>query len=141
MPRVHAATRDKLRGHDWPGNLRELRNVLERALVFHAPQEVMPFHIELDAWIEAQVPLQTINAAANVTLGNGHAKETKGNGAAHNAPMVLPEQGINLEDLERDLLLQALDRARNNQTKAAELLGISRHTFRYRLEKHGIIKH
>jgi two-component system response regulator AtoC len=141
VPRVHAATRDKLRGHDWPGNLRELRNVLERALVFHAPQEVMPFHIELDAWIEAQVPLQTINAAANVTLGNGHAKETKGNGAAHNAPMVLPEQGINLEDLERDLLLQALDRARNNQTKAAELLGISRHTFRYRLEKHGIIKH
>jgi two-component system response regulator AtoC len=141
VPRVHAATRDKLRGHDWPGNLRELRNVLERALVFHAPQEVMPFHIELDAWIEAQAPLQTINAAANVTLGNGHAKETKGNGAAHNAPMVLPEQGINLEDLERDLLLQALDRARNNQTKAAELLGISRHTFRYRLEKHGIIKH
>jgi DNA-binding protein Fis len=54
--------------------------------------------------------------------------------------MLLPEQGINLEELERDLLLQALDRARNNQTKAAELLGISRHTFRYRLEKHGLMK-
>jgi DNA-binding protein Fis len=54
--------------------------------------------------------------------------------------MILPEKGINLEDLERDLLLQAMEQTHNNQTKAADLLGISRHTFRYRLEKHGIIK-
>jgi len=55
--------------------------------------------------------------------------------------MVLPKQGINLEDLERDLLLQALGRVRNNQAKAAELLGIARHSFRYRLENRSIIKH
>jgi len=50
----------------------------------------------------------------------------------------LPSAGINLEDLERSLLQQALDRARNNQTRAAQLLGITRHTLRYRLEKHGL---
>ena len=50
----------------------------------------------------------------------------------------LPSQGINLEDLEKSLLVQALDKARNNQTRAAQLLGISRHTLRYRLEKHGL---
>ena len=50
----------------------------------------------------------------------------------------LPTAGINLEDLERSLLQQALERARNNQTRAAQLLGITRHTLRYRLEKHGL---
>ena len=50
----------------------------------------------------------------------------------------LPTHGINLDDLEKSLLLQALDRSRNNQTRAAQLLGITRHTLRYRLEKHGV---
>jgi DNA-binding NtrC family response regulator len=53
----------------------------------------------------------------------------------------LPEDGINLEGLEKSLLMQALEKTRNNQTKAAALLGISRHTFRYRLEKYGILNH
>jgi DNA-binding NtrC family response regulator len=52
----------------------------------------------------------------------------------------LPAQGLNLEDLEKSLLVQALDRARKNQTRAAQLLGISRHTLRYRLEKHGLVE-
>lgn len=50
----------------------------------------------------------------------------------------LPAEGLNLESLEKQLIEQALFRAQNNQTRAAALLGISRHTFRYRLEKHGI---
>jgi len=52
---------------------------------------------------------------------------------------LLPEQGVKLETLERSLLVQALEKARNNQTRAAQLLGISRHTLRYRLEKHGLL--
>ena len=51
----------------------------------------------------------------------------------------LPDEGIDLEELERDLLTQALARAHNNQTKAADLLGITRHTLRYRLEKHDLL--
>lgn len=50
----------------------------------------------------------------------------------------LPAGGISLEDLEQDLLRQALAQARGNKTRAAELLGLSRDTLRYRLEKYGI---
>lgn len=130
-PRVHTAAMEKLMHHSWPGNLRELKNVLERAMVFFQVPEISSVHIELDTWIESMLP-----AFPTVTALPASLRDSNGS-----APMVLPESGINLEDLERDLLLQALDRARNNQTKAAELLGISRHTFRYRLEKHGLVKH
>ena len=51
----------------------------------------------------------------------------------------LPNSGIKLEDLEKSLLNQALDQARHNQTRAAQLLGITRHTLRYRMEKHGLL--
>jgi DNA-binding NtrC family response regulator len=51
---------------------------------------------------------------------------------------VLPREGIRLEDLERELLTQALQLAEGNRTKAAKLLGLSRDTFRYRVEKFGI---
>lgn len=73
-----------------------------------------------------------------------HGATAEGNGADHDKQelrsdsFTLPESGISLEELEKSLLEQALDRARNNQTRAAQLLGISRHTLRYRLEKHGL---
>jgi transcriptional regulator with GAF, ATPase, and Fis domain len=51
----------------------------------------------------------------------------------------LPPEGINLEELERALLVQALERAGGNQTRAAELLGINRDQVRYRIEKFGLL--
>jgi DNA-binding NtrC family response regulator len=51
---------------------------------------------------------------------------------------VLPANGLDLEELERDLICQALARAEGNKTGAARLLGLSRDTLRYRLEKYGI---
>jgi DNA-binding NtrC family response regulator len=53
-------------------------------------------------------------------------------------PFVLPASGLDLEMLERDVISQALDRANGNKTGAARLLGLSRDTLRYRLEKYGI---
>jgi two-component system NtrC family response regulator len=50
----------------------------------------------------------------------------------------LPDEGISLEGIERELLLRALEKAGGNQTKAARYLDISRRTFIYRMEKHGI---
>ncbi|MCX6127563.1 MAG: sigma-54 dependent transcriptional regulator [Proteobacteria bacterium] len=132
MPKISLAARDKLASHSWPGNMRELKNVLERALVFHAPIEIFAQHIELDS---ASLPkFEPIHDAEFVRPTQGNPERMS------RGSMILPEQGINLEELERDLLLQSLERSRNNQTKAAELLGISRHTLRYRLEKHGIVK-
>jgi transcriptional regulator with GAF, ATPase, and Fis domain len=53
-------------------------------------------------------------------------------------PIALPAGGLNLEDVERDLLLQALDRTDWNQTHAGRLLGINRDQVRYRIEKFGL---
>jgi DNA-binding protein Fis len=52
--------------------------------------------------------------------------------------MVLPASGISLDKLERDLIEQAMGRADGNKTAAARLLGLTRDTMRYRLEKHGL---
>ena len=49
----------------------------------------------------------------------------------------LPPEGVDLEEVERQLVVQALERANNNQTKAAELLGLNRDQVRYRMEKFG----
>ena len=61
-------------------------------------------------------------------------------GRAPAGQISLPREGIRLEEVERDLLNQALELAEGNRTKAAKLLGLSRDTFRYRLEKFGIGK-
>jgi DNA-binding protein Fis len=52
----------------------------------------------------------------------------------------LPPEGVRLEDVERQLLTQALERAGGNQTQAAQLLGINRDQVRYRIEKFGLAK-
>jgi DNA-binding protein Fis len=54
------------------------------------------------------------------------------------ASFILPEKGISLEELEKDLIEQALERTDNNQTKAAKLLGISYDSLRYQIKKFGI---
>jgi DNA-binding protein Fis len=60
------------------------------------------------------------------------------NGTPEPAPIfALPEGGVELETVERELLRQALARAEGNRTRAAALLGLSRHTLRYRMEKFG----
>ncbi len=129
IPRITTEASKKLKSHSWPGNLRELRNALERALVFNRPDVISEGDIELDAIIPLAIP--------------GVGLPGKAAAADPLEPVCLfrlPDAGIDLEELERDLLTQALSRAHNNQTKAAELLGISRHTFRYRLEKYCLVQ-
>jgi DNA-binding NtrC family response regulator len=100
-----------LESYSWPGNARELRNVLERVLLLEDAASVLP----------DQLP-----------------REIQGVAGQNGNTFVLPATGLNLEELERELLCQALDRAEGNKTGAARLLGLSRDTIRYRLEKHGI---
>jgi two-component system, NtrC family, response regulator AtoC len=100
-----------LEAYSWPGNARELRNVIERVLLLE----------DSDAIRADQLPA-----------------EVSGNGTRNSKGMVLPANGVDLEELERDLICQALARADGNKTGAARLLGLSRDTLRYRLEKYGI---
>ena len=103
-----------LQGYSWPGNVRELRNVIERVVILE-DREVIG---------AAQLP--------------GEIRYGSRGGQADGAPFVLPEEGVDLDALERSLLQQAVERTGGNQSAAARLLGISRYALRYRLEKHNL---
>jgi len=112
---VSGSAMELLQAHDWPGNVRELRNVLERIVILGPDAVIQPEHLP------AQIRYSAGNGA--VTAG---------------CPFVLPDGGIELEKVERGLIVQALKRTGGNQSAAARLLGITRYALRYRMEKHGL---
>jgi DNA-binding NtrC family response regulator len=103
----------KMQDYSWPGNVRELRNVIERIIILEADQSIT---------VEQMPP--------EIRYGRSQR------GGSSTDPYVLPVDGVNLEILERSLLMQAMERSEGNQSAAARLLGISRYALRYRLEKH-----
>jgi DNA-binding NtrC family response regulator len=105
------------RGYDWPGNVRELRNVIERALILEDNDTI------------------TTEYLPGSLLGPVRKDIASIVGDQQSAQFVLPSEGISLEAAELSFVQQAIDRSRGNQTKAAELLGISRDQLRYRLKK------
>ena len=115
---MEKSAKDKLLAYSWPGNVRELRNVVERALLF-ASSSILTAN---DLFLETRV------------------KRRRSTDAARSQPvenLTLPAEGINLEQHEMELVRQAMERADNNQSRAAALLGISRDQIRYRLDKMG----
>jgi DNA-binding NtrC family response regulator len=106
---VSPAAETLLKTYGWPGNVRELRNVVERAMLLAEGER-----LEVEDF--------------------GALKF----GAASGDPFDLPAAGVNLDEVERSLVIQALRRAGGNQTKAAALLGINRDQIRYRIEKFGL---
>lgn len=132
-PRLGPDALEELKAHSWRGNVRELKNVLQRALILHQPTLISADMLE-------------IRDRAPLSLGSPTAVETAKTPPESPSPAVslstfhLPAEGIKLEELERSILEQAMEAARFNQTKAAQLLGITRHTLRYRLEKFGLLE-
>jgi two-component system, NtrC family, response regulator AtoC len=108
--RVRAVAPDVMRHlqeYSWPGNIRELRNAVERAMLLAEGDT-----LQTEDFAVAQ--------AGAVRLGE---------------KVELPADGINLDELERSLVVQALERTIWNQTKAAALLGLNRDQIRYRVDK------
>jgi two-component system response regulator AtoC len=106
--------------YEWPGNVRELRNVIERILI-----------LERDATI---IRRDHLPPEIKRRVGPGAPTAT-----AASAPFILPEAGVNLDEVELSLITQAIERTGGNQSQAARLLGISRYALRYRLEKHNLL--
>lgn len=110
-PRYNVSAMEQLQRYDWPGNVRELRNLCERMLILLSGQTIKADNLPLD-----------IKPPTQVVTSNGG--------------FFLPEGGIILEDLEADLIHQALDKSHGNQSKAARLLGLTRSALLYRMKKH-----
>jgi two-component system response regulator AtoC len=100
----------KLGSYEWPGNVRELRNVIERSVLVNSESRISG---------ETIARLLNLKPAARGGVGR----------------FILPETGVDLATVERDLIIQALEVAEGNQTQASRLLGLTRDTLRYRLDK------
>ena len=113
---ISPEAQDLLVSYDWPGNIRELRNIIERCVVME----------ETDTLTAGHLPLSVGGQSKNLTERR------------KNLHIVLPQEGISLEFVERELLRQALERTDGNMTKAAKLLKITYDAFRYQSKKHGL---
>jgi two-component system NtrC family response regulator len=111
--RLSPAAIEVLTQYNWPGNVRELENAIESAIVLSKSEEITPLqfpeHIRQERLRVSQIHLQ------------------------------IPDDGISLEEVERELLCKALEKCGGNQTRAARFLDITRKTLIYRMEKFGLL--
>lgn len=114
-PKFSKSALKALKAYRWPGNIRELRNLCERLSILLAGRTIEPENLpsEFTARYIGSKPAST--------------------------DFTLPEAGLHLDTLEADLINQALSRTKGNRSKSAKLLGISRDTLLYRMQKHGFV--
>lgn len=115
--KLSAEARESLESYSYPGNVRQLDSAIERAVLL----------CENDVVTVDDLPPEMVGAAGRMQV-------------AGSGLFVLPAEGINFEEVERSLIMQAMERTDNNITKAAKLLGLTFRTLQYRLEKFGVKK-
>jgi len=103
---------DILNRYDWPGNVRELENIIERAIVLKKEDNVIN-----PEDIPDHIKIKQLRSQMSLEI---------------------PDEGVKLEEVEKALIINALNKAGQNQTRAAELLNISRQTLIYRMQKYDI---
>jgi two-component system response regulator PilR (NtrC family) len=140
LPKISAAAMQELKQYDFPGNIRELENVLERAFTLCEDAEIQPQDLQLQ-----DRPAYERTDAAVATQPDSETPSTEDTSAASTAAseqasqeMSLPA-GVSLEEylenIERTLITQALEATRWNKTAAAKELGITFRALRYKLKK------
>jgi len=112
---IEAAAMDALVRYEWPGNVRELENIIERAVVLENRGTVGLSSLPMNITGETGA-----SSGISIPAGGGNLTEV-------------------LEDIERQLIIKALDDNKGSQTAAASSLGLKRSTLRYKLEKYGLV--
>jgi DNA-binding NtrC family response regulator len=118
---------ETFRQYSWPGNVRELRNVIERVMILEDGDLITAKYLPRGF---AKNGSDDESASKTTSIDTERAGEPIGN-----IQFQLPPEGVVLDDVEMSLVRQALEHSHGNQTRAAELLGISRDQLRYRLKK------
>ena len=116
VQKISKGVEDFLGNYNWPGNIRELKNVIERAMILG----------EGDTFLMEHLPIEILGQASR----QGGVIEG----------IRIPPEGISMEKVEEALVRQALKMTNGNQTKASKLLDISRDALRYRMQKFGILE-
>jgi DNA-binding NtrC family response regulator len=111
---IHPDAEKLLIHYEWPGNIRELRNVIERAILLENSTSIQIESLPSEIKNASAFEYQSINPYQ----------------------FIIPDIGITLDELEKQIIKQALDKTNNNQSRASRLLGISRDTLRYKQKKH-----
>lgn len=112
--KISAAALEVMAAYAWPGNVRELQNAVQRMVVLNQGEELGLHHLP--------AKIRTIKSSARDQI------------------VELPPDGCSLEAIEKEVVVQALERNDWNQTRAATFLQVPRHTLIYRMEKYGIKK-
>jgi two-component system response regulator AtoC len=102
--------------YNWPGNIRELKNVIERAMILEGEDFILPDHLPGELLHRDVLP--------------------RGSGGID---IRIPPGGIDIEEVEKELIRQALDMTNGNQTRSAKILNLTRDTLRYRMQKFGFL--
>ncbi len=100
----------EMKGYDWPGNIRELQNMVERCVILRQSLAIGA----------SDLKLKPMNTCSETEIPE------------------IPDHGISLESMEKGLVLKALQKSGGNRSEAARLLHIPRHVLIYRIEKYGI---
>ncbi|MFA5516543.1 MAG: sigma-54 dependent transcriptional regulator [Desulfuromonadales bacterium] len=101
--------------YEWPGNIRELKNIIERAIILENEEVLLLEHL----------PQELVAKAGGCGVGPINIR--------------LPAEGIDIEDVERELIRQSLEISEGNQSKAAKKLNLGIDAFRYRMKKFGFL--
>lgn len=130
------------RQYAWPGNVRELRNVIERVMILEDNDVITPIWLPRGVEGSGHVAVAVAPAAPieptiihEIAVAAPVVSVPLPDAVPSPYPFTLPAQGVDLESVEMSLVEQALQRSGGNQTRAAELLHISRDQLRYRLKK------
>jgi DNA-binding NtrC family response regulator len=123
-----------LTAHDWPGNIRELRNACERAVLLATGTLIERHHLTTIDDPASRPVDQRVRARASATIPPPFAIR------APSAADMPSQVRATVAELEKQRILEALERCAGNQTRAAEMLGISRRTLINRLDEYGIAR-
>jgi transcriptional regulator with PAS, ATPase and Fis domain len=116
--KIEPAAKKLINDYHYPGNVRQLESAIERAILL----------CENDTITVDDLPPEMSQGSSPTAIGGDDTN------------FRLPAEGVSFEDVERSLIMQAMDRADNNITKAAKMLGLTFRTLQYRLEKFGFKK-